>query len=804
MATPWQDIHVAARSLRKAAGFTSLAIVVLAVAIGTTTIIVGLIDSLLVRPLPFAEPDRLVMLWEHPPGYARNRVSPLNFLDWSDENHVFTSMAAVVGASRVLTGTTGAAERIPGQSVTTGFFDVLGIKPISGRTFTPDDAQPQPNVVIVSERFWQSHLGGEAAAIGRVVRLDGLPFTVIGVVPAGFQILAPSDLWTPFTPRRTPEQRRAHYLQVIGRLRPERTLEDARTDMGLVAENIARIAPETNRNWTVLVEPLRQVLVSGELRTTSLVLGGGVVFVLLMACANVANLLLARGVGRAREIAVRRAIGGSTAQIMRLLMMESVLLATIGGGAGLMVAWAALGAVPSVVPPGLLPDGIALTFNARVAGLAAVLVGLTGVLVGAVPAWHGARIPLTEVLAAGGRNVTTTGILRQALTIGEVAGAVLLLSGAGLLVRTLISMATEDHGFRADSVLTMNISLPLSRYPSQTQMLAFYRQLESALGALPGMRAVGLATDLPLQGWNIGQPFEIVGDVPTDPSSRRSAHYQMVSRRYFDALGISILRGRAFDERDRATSAPVCIVNEEFVRRHLGGREPIGTMVQVPNVAQGATPPVAREIVGVIKQVAIQAGESEKSVELYVPLEQNAWSSTAIALRAEGDPRAWAIPARLAIAQIDRDLPVTRVRTMREIEAESVSRPRFRAGLVGTFAVLALTLAAIGIFGVLTFSVRERTREFGIRLALGARVGDVMWLIVGSGARIAGVGIALGLLLSSVLTRSLASLLYGVAPLDPITYAAVSGTVTVTALVACITPGWSALHTDPAVTLRQE
>jgi putative ABC transport system permease protein len=335
-------------------------------------------------------------------------------------------------------------------------------------------------------------------------------------------------------------------------------------------------------------------------------------------------------------------------------------------------------------------------------------------------------------------------------------------------------------------------------------MLAFYRQLESALGALPGMRAVGLATDLPLQGWNIGQPFEIVGDVPTDPSSRRSAHYQMVSARYFDALGILILRGRAFDERDRATSAPVCIVNEEFVRRHLGGREPIGTMVQVPNVAQGATPPVAREIVGVIKQVAIQAGESEKSVELYVPLEQNAWSSTAIALRAEGDPRAWAVPARLAIAQIDRDLPVTRVRTMREIEAESVTRPRFRAGLVGTFAVLALTLAAIGIFGVLTFSVRERTREFGIRLALGARVGDVMWLIVGSGARIAGVGIALGLLLSSVLTRSLASLLYGVAPLDPITYAAVSGTVTVTALVACITPGWSALHTDPAVTLRQE
>jgi predicted permease len=804
MTTVWHDIRYAARSLRRSAGFTTLAIVVLAVGIGTTSSIFSLIDSTLIRALPFADPDRLVMLWEHPPGYARNRVSPLNFLDWSEQSQAFESMTAVVSAGRVLTGTSGAAERIPAQSVSTAFFDVLGIRPIAGRTFVPDDAIPQPNVAVVSEYFWRSHLDGDSRAVGRVMRLDGLPFTVIGIVPATFQILSPSDIWTPFMPRRTPEQRRSHYLQVIARLKAGRTINDARADMTLVAENIARVAPETNRNWTVLVEPLRAALVSGELRTTALVLGGVVMFVLLTACANVANLLLARGVGRVREIAVRRAIGGSTGQILRLLITESVLLAAIGGGAGLLVSWAALRAAPVVLPSGMLPPGFALELDARVAVFTAALTAVTGVIVAAAPAWHAARTPLAEVLAAGGRTLTTTGLVRQALTIGEIAGAVLLLSGAGLLARTLISMGAEDPGFHGDSVLTMGVSLPLSRYTAPGQILAFYQQLEASLSVLPGVRAVGLASNLPLQGWDIGQPFEIAGDPPTDPSSRRSAHYEMVSARYFEALGISVLKGRAFTEGDRDTSAPVCIVNEEFVRRFLRGREPLGTTVKVPNVAFGPAPPVGREIVGVIRQVAIQAGATEKAVEVYVPVAQNAWYSTAIALRSEGNPMALAEPARAAIARIDPNLPVTRIRTMDDAASESVSRPRFRAGLVGVFAVLALALAAVGLFGALTFSVRERTREFGIRLALGAKTGDILSLVVGSGAQITGLGIAIGLVLSAALTRSLASLLYGVAPLDPVTYTAASGTLAATALVACVAPALLALRTDPAAILRQD
>ena len=797
-------LRFAWRALRKSAGFTVLAILVLAIGVGATSAIFSLIDNTLIRPLPFANPERLVMLWERPPNYARNRVSPLNFLDWSEQSHVFDSMAAVTSANRVLTSGTGAAERVPAQSVTAAFFDVLAVRPLAGRTFVRDDAIPWPNVVVVSERFWRSHLDGDSGAIGRTIRLDDLPFTVIGIVPAQFEFLAPSDLWTLFPIRREPVQRRSHFLQVIGRLKAGRSIDDARADMTIVAENIARIAPDTNRNWTVLVEPLADAAVGRELRATSWMLGGVVIFVLIMACANVANLLLARGVGRVREMAVRRAIGGSTRHIMHLVISESLLLAIAGGTAGLFVSWATLRAAPSMIPAGLLPAGMRLQFDARVALCATALTGLTGVLVGLAPAWHAVRLPLTEILAAGGRGVTATGRLRRALTIGEVAVAVLLLSGAGLLVRTLISMNTEDRGFRGDSVLTMAIALPMNRYPTQAQLLTFYRQLETALAALPGVRAVGFANSLPLQGWDLGQPIEIGGDPPIDPSSRRSAHYEMVNAGYFDALGISIVKGRAFNGRDVASSTPVCIVNEEFVRRFLGGREPLGAIVKVPNIVMGPAPSVAREIVGVIRQVAVQAGESEKAVQVYVPLEQNVWFSTAVALRTDREPMALAEPARAAVARIDRDLPLTRVRPMEDVAADAVMRPRFRAELVGTLAAIALALAAVGLFGVLSFSVRERTREFGVRVALGARTADILSLVVGSGLRLTLAGTAIGLLLSAALTRSLAALLYGVKPVDPITYAAAALVLTMTALVACITPAALALRTDPAVTLRQE
>jgi len=799
------DVRYAVRSLWKARGFSSLAVLVLAFGIGATSAIFSLIDGTLIRPLPFADPDRLLMLWEHPPGYARNRVSPLNFQDWAEQNHAFSAMAAVAGGGRTLTNASGAAERVPGQAVTTAFFDVLGIAPLAGRTFVPDDMAAQQAVVVIGERFWRSHLAGDPAAVGKTLRLDGQPFTVIGIVPASFQILFPADLWTPFTLRRTPEQRRQHYLQVIARIRPGVTIDQARSDMAQVADGIARIAPDTNKNWTVTIEPLRDAIVGGEVRTTSIILGGVVLFVLLMACANVANLLLARGVGRAREIAVRAALGANRRQIARLLVCESLVLATLGGIAGTMLSWAALTAAPSLIPPGLLPEGIALSFDARVTMFAAVLTGLTGILFGLAPAWQAMRRAPGEALAIGGRgSAGGAGRLRAALAAAEVAGAVLLLAGAGLLVRTLASMNAQDPGYHADSVLTMSVVLPFTRYPDQSGVLNFFRRADAALAAIPGVQSVGFVDNLPLDGWDIGQPIEIVGDPPAESASRRSAHYQITSPRYFETMGIRLASGRAFTERDIASAPPVCIVNEEFVRRFLNRREAVGAFVKVPNMAPGQAPTIAREIVGVIRQVAIGAGETERAVEIYVPMEQNVWYGSAVALKTAGPPATYAAAARAAIASVDKDQPVTRVRAMEEVAAEATSRPRFRATLVSTFALLALALAAVGVFGVLTFSVRERTREFGVRVALGATRADILNLVVRTGLKIAGTGAVLGLAAAALLTRTLASLLFGVTALDPITFLAAPGVLVATALVASVLPALRAVRVDPAVTLRQE
>jgi putative ABC transport system permease protein len=802
----WQDATYAARALRKAPGFTFVAVVVLALGIGANAAIFSLVDAALVRPLPFIHPERLFMLWERSTRFAHNRVAPLNFLDWSEQQHAFASVAAIAGGGRTLTGNGGEAERIAGQAVTSRFFEVLGIRAIAGATFDPDDVARRPDVVVISERLSHSHFGGDTAAIGRAITLDGQPFTIIGVVPADFQILYPSDLWTPFVPRRSPEQRRQHYLQVIGRLKPAVTLDQARTDMGGVADQIARIAPDTNRDWGVTIEPLRDAIVGADLRTTSLVLAGVVGFVLLMACANVANLLLARGLGRSREIAVRAALGGSRWRIICQLLTESLLLAMIGGGSGLALAWGAVRAAPSLIPPGTLPQAIVLGFDVRVATVAAALTLGTALLFGLAPAWQASRVPLAEMTSAGGRGSTgRAGGLHAALVIGEVAAAVLLLSAAGLLVRTLIALNGIDPGYRAVRVLTMSVGLPLNRYGSADRLLTFYQAAERELAAIPGVNSAAIGGSLPLDGWDIGQGFAIKGDPPVEKSRMLSAHCQIVSAGYFRTLGIDIARGRPFGEHDTARATQVCVVNEEFVRRYLQGREPIGTLVEVQSMdLRGGPTPVTREIVGVIRQVAEQAGEKERAVEIYVPVAQNPWFSASIAVQTAGEPMSFLPAVKAAIARVDKDQPLTRVRTMEEVAAQSTSQPRFRAELVGAFAALALMLAAVGIFGVLAFSVGRRAREFGIRLALGARTHDVLRLVLGSALEMTAAGVAIGLAAAAVLTRFLGTLLFAVKPTDPVTFLVTAAVLASAALVACALPAWRATRVDPAVTLRQE
>ena len=802
----WRDLVYAARSLRRAPGFTLVTVVVLAVGIGANSAMFSLVDAALVRPLPFAQPDRLVMLWEHMPRTAHNRVAPLNFLDWSEQQQAFTGVAAIAGGGRTLTGSGREAERIPGQAVTWQFFDVLGVTPIAGATFTADDTAQRRSVVVIGERLWRSRFGGDPAVIGRTITLDGEPYTVVGVAPVGFQILFPSDMWTLFSVKRSPEQRRQHYMQVIGRLKPDVTLEQAKADIAGIAGHISEIAPDTNKGVGITMEPLRGAIVGPELRTTSLVLAGVVGFVLLMACANVANLLLARGLGRSREIAVRAALGGSRWRIIRQLLTESLLLASIGGASGLALAWAAVRAAPSLIPRGTLPQAIVLTFDARVALVAAALTLATALLFGLIPAWQASGVPLAEMTSAGGRGSTRrAGGLRAALVVAEVAAAVLLLSGAGLLVRTLVALNSVDPGFHAERVLTMQLGLPLNRYGSTERLLAFFQASEREIAAIPGVKSVGFGGSLPLDGWDIGQGFAIVGDPPPEPARMPSAHYQIVSATYFRTLGIDVVRGRPFGDHDTAQGQPVCVVNEEFVRRYLNGREPIGMVVGVQNMAMnGRSELVPREIVGVSRQTVEMAGEKERAVEIYVPITQNPWFAPSLSVQTAGEPMASLAAVKAAIARVDKDQPMTRVRTMDEVAAEATSQPRFRAELVGVFAILALVLAAVGIFGVLAFSVAQRAREFGIRVALGARTNDVLRLVLGGALKMTGAGVAIGLVAAALLTRFLGTLLFAVQPNDPITFAGTAAVLAAAALIACALPAWRATRVDPALALRQE
>jgi putative ABC transport system permease protein len=806
MTGSWLDVVHATRQLRRSPGFTAVAAAVLALGIGANVAIFSLLDAALLRPLPFSEPESLVMLWERAPRFVHNRVAPLNFLDWSEQQQAFASIAAVVGGSRTLTGLGGAAERLPGQAVTAAFFDVLGIKPIAGRTFTADDVAQRSRVVVISERLWRSRFGADPGMVGRPIQLDGDPITVVGVVPADFQILFRADLWTLYGVRRSPEQRRQHYLQVIARLRPGVTIEQANANMTGIANRLADAWPDTNNGWGVTIAPLRDAIVGGELKTTSLVLTGVVGFVLLMACANVANLLLARALGRSREIAVRAAIGGSRARIVTQLLIESLMLALLGGAAGLALAWVAIRTAPSIMPPETLPYSVAMTFDARIAFAAAAIVAVTTIVCGLVPGWQASNLSLSQVLSGSGRGSTgSAGTLRALLVVGEIAAAVVLLSGGGLLMRSLIALNNVDPGYRAERVLTGSVLLPFNRYADADRLHWFYDNAMRELTAIPGVTAASFGGTLPYEGFDIGQGYELIGEPVADRANLPIAHYQIVSGSYFSALGIDLIRGRTFTDHDTTSTIQVCIVNEGFVRRHLNGRDPIGVRVSVSSMdLRGGPTPVVREIVGVSRQVTTEAGEKEPAIEIYVPITQNPWFSASIVLQTAADPISVAPALKAAIARVDKDLAVTRIRTLDEVAAEATAQPRFRAEVVGVFAAIALVLATVGLFGVLAYAVNQRAREFGIRVALGARSNDVLRLVISSALRMTIAGVVIGLTAAAALTRFLSALLFSVTPFDPTTFAATAATLAIAATAACVAPAWKATRVDPVVALREE
>jgi len=807
------DVRFAFRQLRTAPAFTLVATLTLALGIGANSAIFALVDATLLRPLPYPNPERLVTIWEKSTGTAKGFASPPNMLDWGARTRTFEKIAGFTPSvgQMVVAKPDGSAETMSRQWVTAGIFDVLGVPPIAGRTFTADDEQQRRRVIVFSEGLWESRFNRNPNIIGHEVKLDGELWTVVGVVPKDFEILGNTSMWAmrPFV-NMPPRARAAYILQVVGRMKPGVAIDAARSDLEAVATGLSREFPDFNTARGVTLEPMHDTMVGSDLKTTSMLFLGVVGFVLLICCANVANLLLARATARTRELAVRSALGAGRRRIVRQLLTESVVLALIGGAMGIGVGAAILRIAPVFIPDGLLPGTVTLQFDMRVVAFCAIAAFVVGVLFGIAPAWQATSFSSPEVIGADSRTTTGGGgRMRSLLVVGEVATAVLLLFGAGLLLRTLMAVEAFDRGFKAQSVLSMLVDPLGSSYPTPEKLQGFFDQVEAEVRAVPGVQDVAWSSGVPLGDSLFGdypQSYEIVGDPPVDEARKPRADYQVVSSTYFSTLDLAIVAGRGFDERDRRGSPRVAIVNEAFAKT-LGGRDPIGMQVSFKPADSTSAKPTTVEIVGVAKQVKRRPDEPKDFVQMYSPLSQDLSDDMIILVRSQtGRASALTPSVRAAIAKIDRDqtVGVASVTTLEDVEWQATGRHRFRAVMVAAFAGLALLLAMVGVFGILAYSVQQRMRDFGVRRALGASSGDVIRLVAGNAIRVIAAGAVIGLVAAALTGRLIVSMLFGVQPLDFWTFALVTLVISVTAVASIAGPAWRAVRIDPAAVLRSK
>jgi putative ABC transport system permease protein len=803
------DVKFAWRQMRRAPAFTLVATLTLALGVGANSAIFALVDATLLRPLPYREPDRLVAIWERSAKTARSYVSPLNMLDWNARSRTFETIAGFTPnvGGMVMAGADGTAETVSRQWVTAGIFDVLGVTPIAGRTFSAEDEAALASVVVMSEGLWRTRFNADPGIIGREIRLDGTLWKVIGVAPKDFELLGRTSLWAmrPLV-NLPPRVRGAYALQVVGRLKRGVSIQAGDADLGAVAEGLAREFPQTNKGRGVSLEPLHDSMIGSDLRLTSTLFLGVVGFVLLICCANVANLLLARATVRMRELAVRSALGAGRRRVVRQLLTESLLLSLIGGALGMAVGAAILRVAPSLVPEGLLPPTVVLAFDMRVVAFCAGTAVVVGLLFGAMPAWKATDFSSAEAIASDTRTTTGGGgRLRGLLVAAEVATAVLLMFCAGLLLRTLAAVEGFDRGYRADSVLSMLVDPLGAKYPTDDLLQQFFDQVEAEIAAAPGVMSVGWASSLPLDFFDGGGlTFEIAGDPPLDESQRPGSEYQVVSPGYFSTLDLPILAGRAFDRRDARGGIPVCIVNEALAR-HFRGRSPIGQKLALRPAASPQAKPEVREIVGVARQIKGRPDEVKDLVQIYVPMAQDLSDDMFVVVRPKaGRAEALAPAVRAAISRVDTEqlVSVRNVMTLEDIAWTATGRHRFRAVMVAAFAALALALALVGVFGILAYSVQQQVRDFGVRRALGATTRDVLRLVMTSAARVVVTGAAIGLVLAAAAGRLIETMLFGVRPLDPVTFAAVTIVLAITTVLAFLGPAWRAVRVDPAVALR--
>ncbi|HEX8775370.1 MAG TPA: ABC transporter permease [Pyrinomonadaceae bacterium] len=800
MNTLWQDLRYGLRMLLKNPGFAVIAVIALALGIGANAAIFSVVNAVLLRSLPYDDPDRLIVLRENKiPQFPEFSVSPGNFLDWQKQNTVFEKLAAIRGFSYNLVGT-GEPERLRGARISAGLFEMLGVKPAQGRTFLAEEDQPgRDSVVILSNSLWQRRFGADPNILGRALTLNASTYTVIGVMPPDFQFPdRETELFTPVAfDAKQAEQHGAHYISVVGRLKPGVGLEQAQTEMSAIAARLSQQYPDSNAGWGVSLFRMQEYE-SRDIKQALLVLLGAVALVLLIACANVANLLLARATARAREIAIRTALGASRWRVIRQLLTESILLALVGGGLGLLLAVWGMDLLLALAPEDLprVKNG---ALDARVLGFTILITLLTGIVFGLVPALQSSRPNLNETLKEGGRG-TTGGHhrVRGALVVTEVALAMMLLIGAGLLIRSFYRLQQVDPGFNPKNALAVTVSLPAKKYAEEEQQAAFFTQLIEKVSGLPGVVAVGATQSLPIQGdYVLG--FNIQGRPPDAPGEEPSTNYYAVSPDYFKAMGIPLLRGRLFTERDKKDTPRVAIINETMAKKFFPGEDPIGKGINVTN-----GPERFREIVGIVADVKQYGLDRPTTAQTYEPYLQTPFSGMTLIVRTEGNPTALNAGVRGQVLSIDKDQPVSRSRTLEEVIAESVAKQRFAMMLLGIFAVVALILAAVGLYGVMSYSVTQRTHEIGIRMALGAQQKDVLKLVVGQGMILALIGVGVGLLASLALTSVMRTLLFGITATDPLTFLAIPLLLAVVALAASLMPARRAMKVDPMIALRYE
>jgi putative ABC transport system permease protein len=797
-----RDLHYAFRTLARNPGFACVSILALALGIGANSAIFTVVNSVLLQPLRFQKPEQLVVIRERnlKAGFPQFSLSPGNYVDFRDHNHSFSGFAAFRGQGMNMSGGS-EPERLRGTRATINFFDVLGRKPALGRAFTAQEMQlGSHRVAIISHGLWQRRFAGSPNALGQTLKLNEELYTVVGIMPSDFQFPGRTDIWMPLAMNLPNwQQRGGHYLGGIGRLKDGSTMASAQADLNSIAARAERQFPDSNTGWDTTLNSLQESVV-GRIRPAMLTLTAAVGFVLLIACVNLANLLLSRSASRRREIGIRSSLGAGRARLIRQLLTESVLLAALGAVVGIALAWAGTRLLVTL-SPNILPRATEIAIDGRALGFTAAIAILTGILFGLAPAIQLAKTDLTAALRDGGRG-NAIGFrrnrLRSVLVVGEVALALVLLSGAGLLMRSFYHLQSMDPGFDPHDMLTFWTNLPAAKYKSDEQQAAFYRHALDRIRALPGVTVAGAASVFPLSGDDYILTFTQLGKPPVPAGNSPSAEYYVATPGYFNALRIPLKSGRDFTEHDDAAAPPVAIISETMARQFYRNENPLGQRIQMGNGSKPA------EIVGIVGDVRDQQLESKGRPAVYEPAAQITFNSMYFGIRTERDPEALISAVRATVHELDAELPLDAVGTVDSLVSTSLSQRRFAMLLMAIFAGLALALAMVGIYGVISYSVTQATQEIGIRMALGAQRVDVMRMVFGYGTVLVATGLIIGIAAALGTGRLLASQLFEVKPTDPATYAAVSLALLATGLVACVIPTLRAIRVDPMVALRNE